>query len=111
VGLGKSLLSRYAWWKLQARPELIEPHWSAQDYWRSYAAHIPGEAFLAYAPTAWKALTFSGLERGRYRAFFFNPSDRSEVPPGRVEADSSGTWKAPEFPIIRDWVVVLDQRG
>jgi hypothetical protein len=112
VGLGKLLLSRYSWWLLQPRPELIEPHWTEQDYWRPFAAHIPGEAVVAYSPTAWKALTFSGLEPGsRYRAFLFNPSDGSEVAWGNVQADNSGSWKAPEFPIIRDWVIVLDHRG
>ena len=112
MGLGKSLLSRYSWWKLEPRPELLEPHWSAQDYWRPFAAHIPGEAVVAYSPMAWKALAFSGLEPGRsYRAFLFNPSDGSEVPWGDVQADGSGTWKAPEFPIIRDWVVVLDHKA
>jgi Protein of unknown function (DUF4038)/Domain of unknown function (DUF5060) len=112
VGLGKSLLTRYSWWRLESRPELVEPHWTAEEYWRPFAAHIPGEAVLAYSPTAWKALSFSGLEPGgNYRAFLFNPSDASEVPWGKVQADASGKWKAPEFPVIRDWVVVLDRKG
>ena len=98
--------------RLEPRPELMEPHWSAQEYWRPFAAHIPGETFLAYSPTAWKALTFSGLEPGsHYRAFLFNPSDGSEVPWGDVQTDASGVWKTPEFPIIRDWLVVLDQKA
>jgi hypothetical protein len=112
VGLGKSLLSRYSWWRLEPRPESIEPHWTAEDYWRPFAAHIAGEAIFAYSPTAWKALSFSALEPGKtYRAFLFNPSDGSELPWGAVQADASGTWKAPEFPIIRDWVVVLDSKA
>jgi hypothetical protein len=91
---------------------LIEPHWSSEDYWRPFAAHIPGEAVIAFSPTAWKALTFSGLEAGKtYRAFLFNPSDATEISWGSIQADSSGVWKAPEFPIIRDWVVVLDHKG
>ncbi len=111
VGLGKALLARYSWWRLESRPELVEPRWSAQDYWRPFAAHIPGEAVVAYSPTAWKALAFHGLEPGKYRAFLFNPSDGSEVPWGNIQPDETGTWKAPEFPIIRDWVVVLDRKG
>jgi hypothetical protein len=111
VGLGKSLLTRYSWWRLEPKPELVEPHWTAQDYWRPFAARIPGEAVIAYSPTAWKALTFSGLEAGgSYRAFLFNPSDGSEMLWGKIQADASGIWKAPEFPIIRDWVVVLDRK-
>ena len=112
LGLAKGLLSSYSWWRLEPKPELIEPHWSSEDYWRPFAAHIPGEAVIAFSPTAWKALTFSGLEAGKtYRAFLFNPSDATEISWGSIQADSSGVWKAPEFPIIRDWVVVLDHKG
>ena len=28
LGLAKGLLTRYSWWKLEPRPDLIEPHWS-----------------------------------------------------------------------------------
>jgi hypothetical protein len=111
VGLGKSLLARYSWWKLEPRPDLVEPRWSAQDYWKPFAAQIPGEAVFVYSPTAWKALSFHGLEPGAYRAFLFNPSDATEVSWDRIQVDSGGNWKAPEFPIIRDWVVVLDRRA
>jgi hypothetical protein len=111
IGLGKSLLARYSWWKLEPRPDLVEPRWSAADYWKPFAARIPGEAVFVYAPTAWKAPSFHGLEPARYSAFLFNPSDGTEVAWGAIEVDGSGNWKAPEFPIIRDWVVVLDRRG
>jgi hypothetical protein len=88
VGLGKLLLSRYSWWKLQPRPELIEPHWSAGDYRRPFSAHIFGRCGAGVLTTAWKALTFSGLDPGgRCRALLFNRSDGSEVPWGRLEAD------------------------
>jgi hypothetical protein len=111
VGLGKALLSRYSWWRLEPRPASIEPHWSSEDYWRPFAAHIPGEAIFAYSPTAWKALAFRGLEAGRYRAFLFNPSNGGEQSWGTVQVDATGVWKSPEFPIIRDWVVVLDRKS
>jgi hypothetical protein len=111
TGLGKSLLTRYSWWKLEPRPDLVEPRWSAADYWMPFAAQIPGEAVFVYSPTAWKALAFRGLEPASYRAFLFNPSDGTEVSWGNIQIDSSGAWKAPEFPIIRDWVVVLDRKG
>ena len=111
VGLGKSLLTRYSWQKLEPRPEMVEPHWTEQDYWRPFAGRIPGEAVIVFSPSAGKALTISGLEPGsRHRAFLFNPSDGSEVSWGTVQADSAGIWKAPEFPIFRDWIAVLDQK-
>jgi hypothetical protein len=112
LGLGKGLLSSYSWWRLQARTESVEPHWSEEEYWRPFAAHIPGEAVIVYSPTAWKALLFNGLGAGKqYRAFLFNPSDGTETAWGIVRADDAGRWIAPEFPIIRDWVVVLDYKS
>ncbi len=110
VGLGKALLQRYSWWKLQPDPDLIQPHWSEQDYWQPYAANIPGEAVIAFAPNGRKAVQFRGLETGEYRAYFYNPSDGSEVDLGGVSIQSGGIWQAPEFPVFRDWVIVLDRK-
>ena len=42
VGLGKSLLTRYSWQKLEPRPEMVEPHWTEQDYWRPFAGAHSG---------------------------------------------------------------------
>ncbi len=111
LGLGKSLLSRYSWWRLEPRPDMVEPRWSRENYWRPFAARIPGEAVIAFTPTGGKALLFRNLEAGTYRAFLFNPSDGTEQPLGRIQPDASGNWQAPEFPIFRDWVVVLDRKG
>ena len=110
VGLGKSLLTRYSWWRLEPRPDFVEPHWNAQDYWRPFAGHIPGEAVIVYSPNAWRALQFRGLEPGTYRAFLFNPSDGTEISWGNIQTDAAGAWQAPEFPIIRDWLAVLDRK-
>jgi hypothetical protein len=111
LGLGKSLLTRYSWWKLEARPELVEPRWGKNDYWEPFAANIPGEAVIAFTPVGRKALHFRNLEPGEYRGFLFNPSDGSEIAIGSVTPDASGNWPGPEFPIFRDWVVVLDRKG
>jgi len=111
LGLGKSLLSRYSWWRLEPRPDMVEPHWSKENYWAPFAARIPGEAVIAFSPTAWKPLVFRNLESGAYRAFLFNPSDGTEQALGQVQPDASGTWQAPEFPIFRDWVLVLDRKS
>ena len=89
---------------------LVDPHWSRENYWRPFAALIPGEAVIAFTPTGGKALLFHNLEAGAYRAFLFNPSDGTEQPLGRFQPDASGSWQAPEFPIFRDWVVVLDRK-
>jgi hypothetical protein len=111
VGLGKSLLSRYSWWRLEPRPDMIEPHWSKENYWRPFSGQIPGEAVIAFTPSGGKALVFKNLEPAAYRAFLFNPSDGTEQPFGQVALDANGAWQAPEFPIFRDWVVVLDRKS
>jgi hypothetical protein len=111
LGLGKALLMRYSWWKLKAHPELVEPHWTPENYWQAFAAHIPGEAVIAFSPTGWKALQFRNLEVATYEGFFFNPSDGTEHPFGEVQPDGAGAYRAPEFPIFRDWVIVLHQKA
>lgn len=111
LGIGKSLLKRYSWWKLEPRPDLVEPHWTQENYWQPFAAQIPGEAVIAFTPTGGKALQFRNLEARTYRGFFFNVSDGTEQSIGEVKPDATGMWQAPEFPIFRDWVVVLDLKG
>jgi hypothetical protein len=111
LGLAKNLLTRYSWWKLEPHPEMVEPRWSNGDYWQPYAGQIPGEAFIAFSPSGMKPITIKNLEASSFRAFFFNPSDGTEVQIGNVSPDSNGTWKAPEFPIFRDWVVVLERKA
>jgi hypothetical protein len=111
LGLAKGLLTRYSWWKLEPRPELIEPHWSAADYWQPFAGHVPNEAVIAFCPSGFKPVTFKNLEVANYRGFFFNPSDGMETAIENIQPDRSGTWKPPEFPIFRDWVIVLEQKA
>jgi hypothetical protein len=106
LGLAKKLLSRYRWWLLESKPDLVEPHWSTQNYWQPFAAHIPGELIISFSPTGWKALRFQDVPAG-LTAFFWNPTDGSEHEIGAVTPDAAGHWQAPEFPIFRDWVVVL----
>lgn len=111
LGLGKSLLSRYSWWKLEPASQLVEPRWTAENYWQPFASHIPSEAVIAFTPRGGKALQFHNLEAGQYRALLFNPSDGTEQRIGSFSPDGSGAWKGPEFPIFRDWVMVLERKG
>ena len=48
LGLAKALLTRYSWWKLEPQPDMIDPRWSKEDYWKPFAAEIPGEAVIAF---------------------------------------------------------------
>jgi hypothetical protein len=111
LGLAKGLLTRYSWWKLEAKMDMIEPRWSKENYWMPFVAQIPGEAVLAFSPPSFAPVTFHHLSAGSYRAFLFNPSDGSEVQIGSIIPDASGTWKSIEFPILRDWVIVLENKA
>ncbi len=110
LGLAKRLLGRYRWWRLEPRPEIVEPHWSKDNFVQPYAAVIPGEAHLVFLPATRSSVKLHNLESGPYRAFFFNPSDASERDLGDVSPDASGAWQAPDVPIFRDWVLVLERR-
>ena len=111
LGLAKGLLLRYSWQHLEPAIELLETHWTRDDYWQPFAAQIPGEAIIAFTPTGMKALRFRNLPSFTKRAYLFNPSDGTEVRSGKLRQMCSGMWKAPEFPIFRDWVMVLDGRA
>jgi hypothetical protein len=89
---------------------MIEPRWSKQDYWKPFAALIPGEAVFAFT-TPYTDATFRNLKPGSYHAFFFNPADGSETEIGTVTPDASGSWKVAEVPIFQDWVVVLEGKA
>ena len=111
IGLAKTLLTRYSWWKLETQPDLIEPRWSKEDYWKPFAAQIPGEAIIAFTPASYSGATFHNLKAATYRAFFFNPTDGTETEIGTITPDASGSWKIAEVPIFQDWVVVLENKA
>jgi Protein of unknown function (DUF4038)/Domain of unknown function (DUF5060) len=111
LGLAKALLLRYSWWKLEPRPELVDPRWSKEDYWKPFAAEIPGETIFAFTPASYSGATFRNLKPGSYRAFFFNPVDGSETEIGVITPDAGGDWKIAEVPIFQDWVVVLERKA
>jgi hypothetical protein len=111
LGIAKRLLERYQWRRLEPRPESVEPHWSTENYVLPYAAAIPGEAHFVFLPSTRSTAKLKNLGAGTFRAFFFNPSDGSEHAIGAVTADAAGDWQAPEVPIFRDWVLVLDHNA
>ena len=111
LGMAKALLERYSWWKLQPRPDMIDPHWSRGNYWQPFAAEIPGEAVIAFTPAAYRGAAFRNLPPGPYRAYFFNPASGIVTEIGTIAADASGSWKIAEVPIFQDWVVVLEEKA
>ncbi len=111
LGMAKKLLMRYSWWKLEAKPEIIEPHWTKGDYWQPFAGQIPGEVAIAFCPAFTKPAVFHQLESGVHKAFFFNPANGNELPIGDITPDADGTWKVPEIPIFQDWVIVVERKA
>lgn len=111
LGMAKALLMRYSWWKLEPRPELIDPRWSKENYWKPFAAQIPGEAVIAFTPASYSGAMFRNLKPGSYHAFFFNPADGTQTDIGNITPDADGTWKIAEVPIFQDWVVVLEGKA
>jgi len=111
LGMAKALLLRYDWWRLEARPDLIDPRWSKADYWKPFAAEIPGQAILAFTPASYPGAKFRNLKPGPYHAFFFNPADGTQTEIGVVSPDTSGSWQIAPVPIFQDWVVVLESKA
>ncbi|MBM3190322.1 MAG: DUF4038 domain-containing protein, partial [Chloroflexi bacterium] len=114
VGIGKRLLERYPWWRLESRPEWVQPHADEQDPLNPYAAGIPGELRLIYLPKPilpppWgEPVDVEKLEpEVRYRAFLFDPKDGSTHGVGRIEGQTS--WRVPMPPVLQDWVLVLER--
>jgi hypothetical protein len=111
LGLAKRLLERYEWWRFEPHPEWVEPHWTEDDYLQPYAAGIPGEVRIIFMPSGAAGPTVTGLESGvAYQAFYWNPSDASQVALGTAQGDAQGRWQAPKPPIFRDWVLVIERR-
>jgi hypothetical protein len=113
VGIGKRLLERYDWWRLEPDPDSVEPRWSATDYYGPYAARIPGQCHIIYMPRPWWTPTVKGLDRrARYRAYYFDPASGEEYDYGTFKPDKDGKWsKGGHIPIFKDLVLVVEKAG
>jgi hypothetical protein len=116
VALGKRLLERYPWWQFEPHPEWCSPHASAENYFRPYAAGIPGKVRVIYFPSRtgflWRSEPFLVMQLEahlRYQAFFYNPVNGHEHPRGSATADADGTWRIPGPPSFQDWVLVMER--
>ncbi|MDO8685040.1 MAG: DUF4038 domain-containing protein, partial [Clostridiales bacterium] len=120
LGLARSFLERYRWWRLVPHPEWIEPHFTESDYLQPYAAGIPGDVRIFYFPRFPRGkVLIKEIEPGViYRAFLFNPVNGTEHIFGQVSVDPDGTWVLQEgyyltgrfvFPIYQDWVLVMEK--
>ncbi len=110
LGLGKKLLSRYDWWRIEPHPEWIEPRWNKSNYELPYAAGIAGELRLIFIPLLFDRPKVTNLESGvSYRASYFDPATGQQRDLGNVEPDGAGTWQAPLTPTFADWLLVLEK--
>jgi hypothetical protein len=104
---------KYDWWRFEPHREWVDPHWTKEDYEKSYAAGIPGEVRVIFIPSpAWHPPAVKGIEAGgSYRAFYFDPKSGKEHDLGGVTADSAGSWTPPRTPTFADWVLVLEKKA
>ncbi|GGD93589.1 hypothetical protein GCM10010911_60300 [Paenibacillus nasutitermitis] len=113
VGMAKKLLEKYRWWEFQPHPEWLDPLGEDADvYSRAYAAGIPGEVRVIFAPLhySFSGITVRELKTGdRYRARFVDPATGDEYDLGTVTPDADGSWWSGRFKIFQDWVLVLEQ--
>jgi len=109
VGLGRRLLERYEWWRLEPDADAVEPRWSHENYYGPYAATIPGQCRIIYIPRTWGSVA-TPLESGKHRAYFYDPITGGEYEIGPAEADTDGLWRSPpRVPVFRDLVLVVER--
>ncbi len=111
VGIGKRLLERYEWWRLEPDFDAVQPRWSPQNYYGPYAARIPGQCRIIFLPTQWMCPVVRGLDRSaRYRAFLFDLATGHEYDCGCFTPDSEGQWSTGKsLPIAHDLVLVVEE--
>ena len=111
VGIGKRLLERYEWWRLEPDFDAVQPRWSPQNYYGPYAARIPGQCRIIFLPTQWMCPVVRGLDRrARYRAFLFDLATGHEYDCGCFTPDSEGQWSTGKpVPILGDLLLVVEE--
>ncbi len=102
VGIGKLLLTKYPWWKLEPHPE-----WVDGDL--IFAAGIRGQLRIIYRFVSGSILV-RNLEKGvTYAASWIDPKSGSYYRIGTVIPDEKRNWRTPNPHIFQDWVLVLER--
>ena len=101
LGLSKRLLQELDWQRLVPQPGWVENG--------AFAAGVPGEVCVVYQPKRgnyqWDGIRVNGQKPGPWSAFFFDPVSGRKFDLGTVQVTDS--WKSPNVPSPRDWVLVL----
>ena len=110
MGIGRRILERYDWWRLEPTPDLVSPRWTEDDYYGPYAATIPDQCHIVYFPNPGGGARVKLQPGTQYRAFFINPATYEEYDLGWVKPDEDGMWTLPERrPIFHDLVLVIER--
>jgi hypothetical protein len=112
VALGKRILERFEWWKLEPRNERVDPHIRKEDGTGLHAAcaEIPGDRVLIYlAKSGVARIQLQGFEPSTtYTGHWISPIDGRDYPLLEpVETDAHGNARQPAPPISQDWLLVL----
>ncbi len=110
MGIGKKFMKIFPWWKLERRPEWVEPEYDPSKPYSCIASGIPGKLRILYSPLMWDPPKIRGIEAEQsYRAYFFDPIRGEGIPIGKVKPEADGSWRAPRHPgEVHDWLVVLE---
>jgi len=111
LGLAKSFLMRYEWWRFEPHQDWVEPAGTAENWNAAYAGGIEGEVRVIFLPSGVWGIKVKKLEKDRsYRAFLFNSTNGEELEIGDAKGDEQGEWRLPGVPpIFQDWVLVLER--
>jgi len=115
VGIGRRILERYPWWRLEPHQEWVEPAAGEDDYRRAYCAGIPGELRIIYFAqylASWSPPSYVlGIEpNAGYQASFVDPKTGRVRPLGAITPDADGRWRVPLPGPMQDWLLILENR-
>ena len=100
---------------MEAHPEWVEPHHSAEDRLAPYAAGIPDRFRLIYLPPPASRAARQGQLRVRYldegvtyRVHLFDPTSGDVCDFGSATGDDEASWRVPSLPVFQDYVLILE---
>lgn len=109
IGIGKSLLMRYPWWKFEPHPEWVSSHATKENVRAPYSAGVPNTVRIIYIPNYSSVLVKAIEKETKYHAFFVDPQNGKEYELGNITPDQDGNWQSPNPPIYQDWLLVIEK--
>lgn len=109
VSVGKRILEKFPWWRLEPHPEWVSQTREADGSGMiAAAAGIPGELRIIYMVRKPK-LRLQGLSPGKaYDAVWISPLDGREYPlEAALVADGEGRCPIPRTPLNQDFLLVV----